>query len=59
MHVIIVVQRQIITRRRACSTATCAARNVCVSHLELMATRKNALAITTGKTRKEAPNAPS
>ncbi|XP_042493136.1 uncharacterized protein LOC122072706 isoform X2 [Macadamia integrifolia] len=55
-HAIIdVLQR--LTRITACSSATCAARSVCVSHLVLMGTRRNALATTTGKPKKGGPNA--
>jgi len=58
LHVIIDVQRLII-ESHACSFATNAAKHVCVSHPELMVTRKSVHAITTGKLKKEIQNAPS
>ncbi|KAK7393072.1 hypothetical protein VNO78_21524 [Psophocarpus tetragonolobus] len=51
-HVHIVAQR-LTTRSHACSSATSAVRNVCVSHPEPIGTKKNVHAITIGKRRKE------
>lgn len=45
------------TRSRACSSARNAARNVCAFLRALSATKKPALAITTGRPRKEDQNA--
>lgn len=58
LYVIIDVQKLII-ESHACSFATNAAKHVCVSHLELMATRKSVRAITTGKFKKEIQSAPN
>ncbi|KAK4749066.1 hypothetical protein SAY87_026515 [Trapa incisa] len=43
-------------RNHVCSSATCVARSVSVSHLELTAIRRNVRAITIGRTRREDPN---
>jgi len=58
MHVSIDVQR-LLTRNRVCSSAKNVVQNVCVFHLELMATNKNVRAITTGRLRKENQSAPN
>lgn len=58
MLVIIDVQR-LLTRSRVCSSAKSVVQNVCVFHLELMATNKNVRAITDGKLRKENRSAPN
>lgn len=50
-HVIIGAQKH-TTGSHAYFTATNAVQSACVCHLVLMATRKNVLAITTGKPRK-------
>jgi hypothetical protein len=52
VHVLIDVLR-LLTRSHVCSFATSVVTNVCVSHLELMVTRKSVHVITTGKLKKE------
>ena len=47
-----------ITRSHAYSSARSAVPNACVCLQELMATRRFALAITTGRPKGEGPNAP-
>ncbi|KAL2326028.1 hypothetical protein Fmac_025086 [Flemingia macrophylla] len=47
-----------ITRSHACSSVKSAVPNACVCHLEPTATRRSALATTTGKPKGEDPNAP-
>ncbi|KAI3859715.1 hypothetical protein MKX03_031229 [Papaver bracteatum] len=44
------------TRSHVCSTVTSAATNACVFHQAHMVIKKNALATTTGKHRKENPS---